>query len=164
MSAMMLQMLARHSTHANNAPHTPPAAPAASASFVSPFSSSTAAAPAPAAPKPAQQHAKIQLTTIMPPSNPHTTGSAVCGAVLPTPGTRGPATPGSGASGTLGKVPATWEAAPVVPPVTVFAVPVAAPSMSGCKNPSVFGTKLRVKKIAQRPRKPGMSTHKGYKT
>merc|ERR1719299_262303 len=76
-SAMMLQMLARHSTHANSAPHTPPAAPAASASFVSPFSSSTAAAPAPAAPKPAQQQAKIQFTTMMPPNSPQTTGSAV---------------------------------------------------------------------------------------
>merc|ERR1719478_1191267 len=121
-SAMMLQMLARHSTHANIAPHTPPAAPAASASFVSPFSSSTAAAPAPAAPKPAQQQAKIQFRTMIPPSSPQTTGSAVCGAELPTTGTAtGGATPGSGASGTRGKVPATLEAAPVVPLETVLA-------------------------------------------
>merc|ERR1719284_2148857 len=106
-------MLARHSTHAKSAPQTAPAAPAASASFVSPFSSSTAAAPAPAAPNPAQQHAKIQFATMMPPSSPHTTGSAVCGALLPTNGTdTGGATPGNGASGTLGREPATLEAAP----------------------------------------------------
>merc|ERR1719454_1905302 len=162
---MMLQMLARHSTHANNAPHTPATAPAASASFVSPFSSSTAAAPAPAAPNPAQQHAKIQLVTMMPPSRPHTTGSAVCGALLPTTGTlTGGATPGSGASGTLGSAPATLEAAPVVPLETVLAVPVAAPSTSGCKKPSALGTKATTRTIAQRTHIPDMSLHAGYET
>merc|ERR1719420_1818179 len=86
-SAMRLQMLPRHSTSAKSAPQMPPAAP-----------------------KPAQQHAKIQLRTITPPSSPHTTGSAVCGWLLPTPGTAGPATPGRGASGTLGKLRAVWDA------------------------------------------------------
>merc|ERR1719326_76849 len=129
---MMLQMLARHSTHANIAPHTPPAAPAASASFVSPSAASAAAAPAPAAPKPAQQHAKIQLRTITPPNSPHTTGSAVCGLLLPSTCTRGPLTLGRGASGTLGKLRATleaawappppsWEAAWEPPPATLYA-------------------------------------------
>merc|ERR1719159_1524876 len=115
-SATRLQMLARHSTSANSAPQMPPAAPAASASFVSPCSASTAAAPAPAAPKPAQQHDKIQLSTIRPPRSPHTTGSAVCGWLLPSTSTRGPFTLGRGASGTLGKLRATLEAAWAPPP------------------------------------------------
>merc|ERR1719240_342091 len=162
-SAMMLQMLARNSTHANNAPHTPASAPAASASFVSPFSSSTAAAPAPAAPKPAQQQAKIQLRTMMPPSNPHTTGSAVCGALLPTPGTlTGGATAGSGASGTRGRVPATLEAAPVVPLETVLAAPPAAPSTSGCKRPNASGAQVTLRTIAQRINMTDISLHAGH--
>merc|ERR1719271_700958 len=53
-SAMMLQMLARHSTHAKQAPQTPPAAPAASAPVVSPSAASAAAPTPPAAPTPAQ--------------------------------------------------------------------------------------------------------------
>merc|ERR1719478_1553642 len=137
-SAMMLQMLAMHSTHANNAPHTPPAAPAA--------------------PNPAQQHAKIQLRTIMPPRSPHTAGSAVCGALLPTTGTlTGGATPGSGASGTLGRVPATPSTAPVVPLVAVLAAPVAVPSTSGCKKPSALGIKPTLRITRQRTHIPDIS-------
>merc|ERR1719359_338238 len=159
---MMLQMLARHSTHANIAPHTPPAAPAASASFVSPFSSSTAAAPAPAAPKPEQQQAKIQFRTMVPPSKPQTTGSAVCGVLLPTPGTlTGGATAGKGASGTRGKVPATFEAAPVVPLETVLAVPLAVPSTSGCRKPSASGVKPMLRTRAQRTNMADIFPHTG---
>merc|ERR1719487_719961 len=117
---MMLQMLARHSTHAKHAPATPPAAPAASAPEVSPSAASAPAAAPPAAPAPAQQHAMIQFRTMMPPKMPQTVGSAVCGALLPTIGTlTGGATAGSGASGTLGKVPATDSVAPVNPPPTL---------------------------------------------
>jgi len=59
MSAMMLQMLARHSTHAKHAPATPPAAPAATASLLSPSAASPAAAASPAPAAPAQQHAIV---------------------------------------------------------------------------------------------------------
>merc|ERR1719440_1528377 len=111
---MMLQMLARHSTHAKHAPATPPAAPAASAPEVSPSAASAPAAAPPAAPAPAQQHAMIQFATMMPPKIPHTVGSAVCGALLPTSGTlTGGATAGNGASGTLGKAPAAFSVVPV---------------------------------------------------
>merc|ERR1719502_1114765 len=111
---MMLQMLARHSTHAKQAPAIPPAAPVASAPVVSPAAASTPAAPPPAAPAPAQQHAMTQLRTMMPPKTPQTVGSAVCGALLPTIGTvTGGATAGKGASGTLGRAPATSSVAPV---------------------------------------------------
>merc|ERR1719454_1353256 len=112
----MLQMLAKHSTHAKQAPATPPAAPAASAPVVSPSAASPAAAAPPAAPAPAQQHAMIQLRTMMPPKIPQTVGSAVWGALLPTIGTlTGGATAGSGASGTLGRLPATCSVVPVKP-------------------------------------------------
>merc|ERR1719463_463200 len=105
-----------HSTQAKQAPATPPAAPAASASPVLPSAASAPAAAPPAAPAPAQQHAMIQLSTMMPPKIPHTVGSAVCGALLPTIGTlTGGATAGSGASGTRGKVPATFSVVPVTP-------------------------------------------------
>merc|ERR1719387_110395 len=115
-SAMMLQMLARHSTHAKQAPTTPAAAPAASAPVLSPSAASPAAAAPPAAADPAQQHAMIQLRTMMPPKMPQTVGSAVCGALLPTIGTlTGGATAGSGASGTLGRLPAADSVAPVNP-------------------------------------------------
>merc|ERR1719271_1108121 len=124
---MMLQMLAKHSTHAKHAPATPPAAPAASAPPVSPSSASPAAAAPPAAPAPAQQHAMIQLRTMIPPKIPHTVGSAVCGALLPTIGTlTGGATAGNGASGTLGRAPATFSVVPVRPLPTVFVAPVTA--------------------------------------
>merc|ERR1719377_97639 len=119
----MLQMLAAHSTHAKIEPATPPATPAAAASLVSPASASAAAAPAPAAPAPAQQQAMIQLRTITPPKIPQTAGLAVCGALLPTSGTLGPATAGSGASGTLGRAPATPSAVPVKPLPTVEVAP-----------------------------------------
>merc|ERR1719331_1948465 len=120
----MLQMLAKHSTHAKHAPATPPAAPAASASPVLPSSASPAAAAPPAAPAPAQQHAMIQLSTMIPPKIPHTVGSAVCGALLPTIGTlTGGATAGSGASGTLGKLPAADSVAPVKPLPTLLGAP-----------------------------------------
>merc|ERR1719443_1281717 len=104
----MLQMLAKHSMHATH----PAAIPPASSAFVS--SPSAASVPAAAAPQPAQQQHKIQLRTITPPRIPQTTGSAVCGCLLPTPGTAGPATPGSGASGTLSppKPRAALEAPP----------------------------------------------------
>merc|ERR1719463_625607 len=105
-----------HSTQAKQAPATPPAAPAASASPVLPSAASAPAAAPPAAPAPAQQHAMIQLTTMMPPRIPQTVGSAVCGALLPTKGTlTGGATAGNGASGTLGMLPATFSVAPVKP-------------------------------------------------
>merc|ERR550514_2220758 len=121
---MILQMLARHSMHAKQAPATPPAAPAASAPPLSPSSASTPAAAPPAAPAPAQQHAMIQLSTMMPPKIPHTVGSAVCGALLPTIGTlTGGATAGNGASGTLGKVPATFSVAPVKPAPALLGAP-----------------------------------------
>merc|ERR1719313_2131021 len=103
-SAQMLQMLAMHSTYANNAAQHPPAASA----FVA--SPSATSAPAAAVPTPAQQHARIQLRTMMPPKSPHTTGSAVCGSLLPTTCTRGPSTLGRGTSGTLGKPRAALEA------------------------------------------------------
>merc|ERR1719453_889737 len=101
---MMLQMLARHSMHAKQAPATPPAASAASAPAATP----------PAAPAPAQQHAMIQLSTMMPPKMPQTVGSAVCGALLPTSGTfTGTPMAGNGASGILGRAPATFSVMPV---------------------------------------------------
>merc|ERR1719399_2409374 len=115
-SAMMLQILARHSTHAKQAPQTPASAPAASAAPVSPSAASAPAAAPPAAPAPAQQHARIQFSTMMPPKMPQTAGDAVCGALLPTMGTlTGGATAGSGASGTLGRLPAADSVAPVKP-------------------------------------------------
>merc|ERR1719284_1782568 len=126
-SATMLQMLARHSTHAKQAPQTPASAPAPSAAPVLPSASSAPAAAPPAAPNPAQQHAKIQFSTMMPPKTPQTVGSAVCGALLPTIGTlTGGATAGSGASGTLGRLPATCSVVPVKPLPTVEVAPVTA--------------------------------------
>merc|ERR1719515_635385 len=111
---MMLQMLARHSTHAKQAPATP----------VSPSAASAPAAAPPAAPAPAQQHAMIQLRTMMPPKTPQTVGSAVCGALLPTTGTlTGVFTGGSGASGTLGSAPATSSVVPVMPSPTAEVAP-----------------------------------------
>merc|ERR1719310_1499726 len=179
-SATRLQMLARHSTSANSAPQMPPAAPAASASFVSPCSASTAAAPAPAAPKPAQQHAKIQLRTITPPNSPHTTGSAVCGLLLPTTSTRGPFTLGRGASGTLGKLRATleaawappppsWEAAWEPPPATLYASFSASPTLSdtvtsgaASRLREIFASvteRARMKTRAQRVATPDISAN-----
>merc|ERR1719182_878827 len=115
-SATMLQMLAKPSMHAKQAPATPPAAPAASASFVSPSAASAPAAAPPAPAAPAQQQAMTQLQTMMPPKIPQTVGSAVCGALLPTIGTlTGGATAGNGASGTLGRAPATLSVVPVKP-------------------------------------------------
>merc|ERR1719456_678283 len=53
---------------------------------------------------------------MMPPKIPHTVGSAVCGTLLPTTGTlTGGAIAGSGASGTLGRAPATVSVVPVIP-------------------------------------------------
>merc|ERR1719443_850352 len=113
---MMLQMLARHSTHAKQAAATPPAAPAASAPVLLSTAASTPAPVPPAAPAPAQQHARIQLRTMMLPKIPQTVGLAVCGALLPTMGTlTGGATEGNGASGILGKAPATFSIVPVKP-------------------------------------------------
>merc|ERR1719463_960830 len=103
-----------HSTQAKQAPATPPAAPAASASPVFPSAASAPAAAPPAAPAPAQQHAMIQLSTMMPPKIPQTVGSAVCGALLPTSGTfTGIPMAGNGASGILGRAPATFSVMPV---------------------------------------------------
>merc|ERR1719450_1720727 len=66
----------------------------------------------------------IQLKTMMPPKIPQTVGSAVCGALLPTIGTvTGGATAGNGASGTLGRAPATLSVVPVKPLPTVFVAP-----------------------------------------
>merc|ERR1719265_2424677 len=102
--------------HAKQAPATPPADPAAAAPPSSPSAASAPAAAPPAAPAPAQQHAMIQLRTMMPPKIPQTVGSAVCGALLPTTGTlTGGATAGNGASGILGKAPATLSVVPVTP-------------------------------------------------
>merc|ERR1719159_685259 len=84
---------------------------------------------------------------MMPPSTPQTTGAAVWGALLPTMGTlTGGAMAGSGASGTLGKLPATvsvvpvtalpaWEGAPET-------VSTAWPATGISGAPSVSGTKL----------------------
>merc|ERR1719305_392084 len=149
-------MLARHLTHAKQAPAIHPAAPAASA----PPSSPSAAAP-PAAPAPAQQHAMTQLKTMMPPKMPQTVGSAVCGALLPTIGTlTGGATAGSGASGTLGKLPAADSVAPVNPlptlpgaPCTVLA---ASPAIGISGAPSVSGTMPARRIKAQRTAMPDM--------
>merc|ERR1719231_684334 len=131
-SATMLQMLAMHSMHAKQAPAIPPAAPATSASFVSPSATSAPAAAPPAAPAPAQQQAMIQLRTMMPPNTPQTAGSAVCGALLPTTGTlTGGATAGNGASGILGKAPATFSATFSVAPVkSLFSLSGAATAVS----------------------------------
>merc|ERR1719243_401664 len=107
----MLQILARHSMHATH----PAASPPASSAFV--VSPSASSLPAAAAPQPAQQQHKIQLRTITPPRIPQTTGSAVCGCLLPTPGTAGPATAGNGASGTLSPpiLRVALDAPPVAP-------------------------------------------------
>merc|ERR1719321_103868 len=152
---MMLQMLARHSTHAKHAPAIPPAAPAASAPPSSPSSASAPAAAPPAAPAPAQQHAMIQFRTVMPPKMPQTVGSAVCGALLPTIGTlTGGATAGSGASGTLGKLPAADSVAPVKPlptfPGAPIAVSAAWPAIGISGAPSVDGTQAARRITAQR--------------
>merc|ERR1719313_2424748 len=148
-SATILRMLAKHSTHAKQAAATPPAAPVASAPVVSPSAASAPAAAPPAAPAPAQQQAMTQFRTMMPPTTPHTVGSAVCGALLPTIGTlTGGATAGSGASGTLGSAPATFSVAPAKPlptwPGAAAAVLAAWPAtgISGARRlPSVAGTK-----------------------
>merc|ERR1719355_376623 len=160
---MMLQMLAKHSTHAKQAPATPPAAPAASAPPVSPSAASAPAAAPPAAPAPAQQHAMIQFTTMMPPKTPQTVGSAVCGALLPTMGTlTGGATAGNGASGTLGRAPATFSVAPVKPfptwPGAAAAVSAAWPAtgISGARLLRVSGTKETRRTQAQRTAVPDM--------
>merc|ERR1719326_270359 len=121
---MMLQMLARISTHAKIAPAIPPTTPAAAASVLSPRVTFAPALAPPAAPAPAQQQAMIQLRMITLPRIPQTAGSAVCGSLLPTSGTLGPGTAGSGASGTLGRVPATVSVVPVRPFPTVDAAPV----------------------------------------
>merc|ERR1719408_824174 len=77
----------------------------------------------------------------MPPKTPQTAGSAVCGALLPTTGTAtGGATPGSGASGTLGRAPATLSVVPVTPFPTVEVAPVTA-SGAWRRVPSASGTK-----------------------
>merc|ERR1719197_788703 len=100
-----------HATHPAAIP------PASSSFFSSPSAASSAAA---AAPQPAQQQQMTQLRTITPPKRPHTTGSAECGSLLPTPGTDGPATPGKGASGTwAGMLRATPEAALEASPWTL---------------------------------------------
>merc|ERR1719420_1844267 len=117
------QMLETHSTHAKSAAQMPPASPA----FV--VSPSASSAPAAAAPHPAQQHAKIQLRTMTPPRSPHTTGSAVCGWLLPTRGTGGPVTLGKGASGTLGKLRAVSEAT-CEPVAEILDAPWVAPSVA----------------------------------
>merc|ERR1719172_459416 len=85
----------------------------------------------------------------MPPTTPHTVGSAVCGALLPTIGTlTGGATAGNGASGTLGRFPAAFSVAPVNPlptcPGAAAALSAASPAtgISGARRlPSVSGTK-----------------------
>merc|ERR1719199_778416 len=154
---MMLQMLARHSTHAKHAPATPPAAPAASAPEVSPSAASAPAAAPPAAPAPAQQHAMIQLSTMIPPRIPQTAGLAVCGALLPTSGALGPATAGSGASGTVGRAPATLSAVPVKPFPTVEVAPVTAASGVWRRVPNVPDPKLTKRTTAQRTGTPDMS-------
>merc|ERR1719420_2738595 len=134
-----------HSMHATH----PAAIPPASSAFV--VSPSAASVPAAAAPQPAQQQQMIQLRTITPPNTPHTTGSAVCGCLLPTIGTAGPATPGNGASGTLS--PPTkreaLDAPPVAPAEAWLALSEACPVTScPCTAPST-----RTKK-AQRKTKP----------
>merc|ERR1719395_226137 len=150
---MMLQMLAKHSMQAKQAPATPPAAPAASAPSASPSAAPAPAAAPPAAPAPAQQHAMIQLSTMMPPKMPQTVGSAVCGALLPTSGTlTGTPMAGNGASGILGRAPATFSVIPVTvlpalegAPTTVSAASLAT-GISGA--PNVSGT------MAMRTTKP----------
>merc|ERR1719158_1837184 len=100
----------------------------------------------------------------MPPSTPQTTGSAVCGALLPTIGTlTGGATAGSGGSGTLGKFPATVSVVPVTPFPTVEVAPVTA-SGAWRNAASVSGTKLRITAAVQRKSIPDMAPNTGYKT
>merc|ERR1719450_365692 len=114
----------------------------------------------------------IQLRMITPPMIPQTAGSAVCGALLPTYGIVGPATAGSGASGTLGRAPAmasvvpvtpfpTVEVAPVTAPVTSCAAAGAAAGASGAwrKAPSVSGTEQARRTSAQQTVEPDMSTN-----
>merc|ERR1719353_1803048 len=163
-TSAMLQMLARHSTHANSAPQTPASAPAASAAPVLPSASSAPAVAPPAAPSPAQQHAKIQLRTMMPPSTPQTTGSAVWGALLPTIGTlTGGATAGRGGSGTRGRLPATVSVVPVKPFPTVLVAPVTA-SGAWRRAPSAPGTNPRIRTSAQRTIMVDMLDDTGCKT
>merc|ERR1719443_1053060 len=146
---MMLQMLARHSTHAKQAAATPPAAPAASAPVLLSTAASTPAPAPPTAPAPALQHAMIQLRTMMLPKIPQTVGLAVCGALLPTMGTlTGGATAGNGASGTLGRAPATFSVVPVKPffswsgALTTMSAAWLATGISGAwRLPSVAGAK-----------------------
>merc|ERR1719156_320549 len=133
-----------------------------------------------AAPQLAQQHAKIQLRTITPPNSPHTTGSAVCGLLLPTTSTRGPFTLGRGASGTLGKLRATleaawappppsWEAAWEPPPATLYASFSASPTLSdtvtsgaASRLREIFASvteRARMKTRAQRVATPDISAN-----
>merc|ERR1719482_1097199 len=96
-----------------------------------------------------------QLKTMMPPKMPQTVGSAVCGALLPTIGTlTGGATAGSGASGTLGRLPAADSVAPVNPlptlPGAAAAVSAAWPAIGISGAPSVDGTKPARRITAQR--------------
>merc|ERR1719387_3165242 len=104
----------------------------------------------------------IQLTTMMPPKIPHTVGSAVCGALLPTSGTlTGGATAGNGASGTLGRLPATFSVAPVKPlptwPGAAAAVSAAWPAtgISGARKPPTGIKPTRTNKV-QRTAVPDM--------
>merc|ERR1719443_1899865 len=107
-----------------------------------------------------------QLRTMMPPRTPQTVGSAVCGALLPTIGTlTGGATAGKGASGTLGRAPATFSVAPVKPrPSWPGASATASAAcettgISGARRlPSVAGTKPTRTKKPHRTSVPDMFT------
>merc|ERR1719450_345430 len=121
----------------------------------------------------------IQLRMITPPMIPQTAGSAVCGALLPTYGIVGPATAGSGASGTLGRAPAMASVVPVTPFPTVEVAPDTAPvtaSAAGAapgaaagaaagasgawrRAPSVSGTEQARRTNAQQTVEPDMSTN-----
>merc|ERR1719265_647971 len=102
----------------------------------------------------------IQLTTMIPPKIPHTVGSAVCGALLPIIGTlTGGAMAGNGASGTLGKAPATVSVVPVTPLPTLAGAAAAvsaawpATGISGAWSevPSVPGTSPKTTQAQQIP-------------
>merc|ERR1719163_2727939 len=83
---------------------------------------------------------------MIPPKIPHTVGFAVCGVLLPTNGTlTGGAMAGSGASGTLGRAPATFSVVPVTELCILDGAPliesVAPGTASGAwrKAPNAFG-------------------------
>merc|ERR1719197_593138 len=98
---------------------------------------------------------------------PHTAGFAVCGALLPTNGTlTGGAMPGNGASGTLGRAPATFSTVLVTEFCTLEGAPlivsVAPGTASGAwrKAPNAFGAMATKRTKTQWTAIPGMIANK----